>query len=386
MKNILVIGAGYVGLSISVLLATKYSVTLVDNDSDKVDLLKKGSSPIEDELIVEYLSNKSLKISFSESIQGDILGFDLAILALPTNYDEFTKNFDTSIIQNLLYELNNKRFISPIVIKSTIPFGFTKQMNEQFENLKILYSPEFLREGRALQDNLYPSRIIIGGDSEDSKFPMEVFKNVAKNRPECLIMSASEAESVKLFSNTYLALRVAFFNELDSFCLTKDLSSQKVINGISLDPRIGTSYNNPSFGYGGYCLPKDTKQLLTNFEDIPQRLFTAVVESNKTRKEFISNLLIKKNVKVLGIYRLVMKEGSDNIRESAVLDIIEKVSKSGIKVIIYEPLVKEFDSFKIINSFTEFSALSDIIVANRIDSKLEGISSKVFSRDIFRNN
>ena len=387
-KNALVIGAGYVGTSLAVLLSQKIDVLVIDKDNTRVDKLNNKLSPIKDPLIDSFFNEKNLNITAKSIIDKSIKDCDIAILALPTNYNINTNYFDTSIIENVISEILNINNEIPILIKSTVPIGFTKRMQDINNNNNIIFSPEFLREGNALHDNLYPSRIVIGDSGELGRSLGELFSKFTKNDPEILLMQSSEAEAVKLFANTYLATRVTFFNELDSYCFIKDLNTKDVINGISLDTRIGEGYNNPSFGYGGYCLPKDTKQLLANFESIPQGLFSAVVDGNDKRKSFIADQVISLNPKIVGIYRLTMKNGSDNFRESAIFDVINIIKSSGISIIVYEPIIieSEYEGLVICNNLKDFKKNSDLILANRMHADVEDVKNKVFTRDIFREN
>ena len=388
INKILIFGAGYVGSSLAILLAEKFKVLVFDVDDVKVKKINNKESPIIDSLMDSFLRTKELNLKGINSFEEHLSTSDLIILALPTNYDEISNQFDTTILNNTLNSLDKYSFNKPIVIKSTIPIGYTLNLKKLYPNLNIIFVPEFLREGKALEDNLYPSRIIIGGIEEKTRKVAEVFNKIAINNPDIFFMSSSEAEAVKLFANSYLATRISFFNELDSYCLEKGINTKNIINGISSDPRIGTGYNNPSFGYGGYCLPKDTKQLLANFEKIPQGIFSAVVKGNAKRKEFIAQKIVDKNPKVVGIYRLIMKEGSDNFRESAIIDIMGLLEKHNIKIIIYEPLIKKknFNNRIIVNSLKEFKQSSDIILANRNNKDLSDVAIKVFTRDIFGDN
>lgn len=388
IEKVLIVGAGYVGTSIAVLLSQKHEVLVVDQDIERVEKLLNFESPVTDSLISEYFAEKSLNINAEKSISKSINNFDIAILALPTNYNPDTNYFDTSIIEQVISEIYKFNSNIPILIKSTVPIGFTKKIQDQYPKNKIIFSPEFLREGHALYDNLYPSRIVIGDKGAIGKLFGDLLYAFAKNNPDILLMESSEAEAVKLFANTYLATRVTFFNELDSFCLNQNLCTKSVINGISSDPRIGNGYNNPSFGYGGYCLPKDTKQLLANFESIPQGIFTAVVDGNTKRKQFVADQVLSLKPKVVGIYRLTMKEGSDNFRESAIFDVIKIIKSKGIKIFIYEPLISnnELDGLKIQKSLGKFKASCELILANRMHEDIIDVSKKVFTRDIFGEN
>ena len=387
IKNITIVGAGYVGLSLCVLLGEKYNVNVNDIDQSKVDLINNKISPISDDLINDFLKNKNLKITASSCIEKSIKEAELIILALPTNFDSANNSFDTSIIENVVSIINESENSAPIVIKSTVPIGFTEKLNSKVVN-KIVFSPEFLREGMALFDNLYPSRIIVGDKEELGSQIAEIFSSCAKNNHQIFLVKNNEAEAIKLFSNTYLANRVAFFNELDSFCLHNNLSSRAIIDGVSSDKRIGNDYNNPSFGYGGYCLPKDTKQLLSDFVDIPQELISAIVKSNKTRKDFLTKKIIELKPKIVGIYRLTMKTGSDNYRDSAVFEIIESLNDNKIPTLIFEPLIKEnfFMKSRVIEDINQFKKESDLIIANRMHKDLNDVFVKVFTRDLYEEN
>lgn len=388
INKILIFGAGYVGMSLAILLADKFKVLIFDVDNVKVKKINDKEYPIIDSLLDNFLSTKKLDLKAINSFTEHLSISDLIILALPTNYDEKSNQFDTTILNNTLNTLDKYSFNKPIIIKSTIPIGYTVDVKTIYPNLNIIFVPEFLREGKALEDNLYPSRIVIGGIEEKTREVAEVFNSIAINNPDIFFMSSAEAEAVKLFANTYLAIRISFFNELDSYCLENKIDTKNIINGISSDPRIGNGYNNPSFGYGGYCLPKDTKQLLANYKNIPQELFSAVIKSNIKRKEFIAQKIINKNPKVVGIYRLIMKAGSDNFRESAITDVISNLENHNIKIVIYEPLIKNknFNNWVVINSLKEFKQSSDIIIANRNDESLSDVAIKVFTRDIFGDN
>ena len=388
ITKVLVVGAGYVGTSIAVLLSQKLEVLVVDKDPERIKKLNNNESPISDKLINQFLKDNNLNLKARININKSINNYDIAILALPTNYNSETNYFDTSIIESVISDIYKFNSNIPIIIKSTVPIGFTEKMQKKYLTKNIIFSPEFLREGQALKDNLYPSRIVVGDKDKIGDLFGNLLAQFAKNNPEVLLMESSEAEAVKLFANTYLATRVTFFNELDSFCLNQNLDTKSVIKGISRDPRIGDGYNNPSFGYGGYCLPKDTKQLLANFEGIPQGIFSAVVDGNSKRKNFIADKVLLTNPKTVGIYRLTMKEGSDNFRESAIFDVIKIIQSKGVNIVIYEPLIndKEFEGLVINNSLEEFKLNSELILANRMHEDIDDVSKKVFTRDIFREN
>jgi UDPglucose 6-dehydrogenase len=389
-KNIGVIGLGYVGASLAVLLSKKNKVIAHDIDSTKVNLLKNKLSPVKDDEITNFLTEESLDLVATLSLEDAVVNSHTVILALPTNFCDKSNSFDTSIIEELIpsiLKINNNILI---VIKSTVPIGFTSKMVKKYFSKRIIFSPEFLREGSALYDNLYPSRIIIGGDSKLSEFFLNILKSsAAKQEVDSLLMSSNEAEAVKLFSNTYLAMRVAYFNELDNFALSKDLDTKNIIDGVSKDPRIGNFYNNPSFGYGGYCLPKDTRQLLSNFDNVGQSLIESIVESNQIRKEVLIHDIIKKSPKIVGIYRLQMKSGSDNFRFSSIHDIIKGISEANIDIVIFEPTIENdtFLNYKIENRLDVFKGMSSLIVANRNDSNdLNDVMSKIYTRDVYKNN
>lgn len=387
--KITVVGSGYVGMSIAVLLAQKNAVVVLDVDQTRVDKINKNLSTVEDTEIEDFLAKKDLTLSATHNKQSAYKDSSFIVVATPTNFDEDTNQFETSIVDGVVsdaIDLNPDAFI---VIKSTIPIGHTKYLQKKHSTKRIMFSPEFLREGRALKDNLYPSRIIMGTYHEaGKKFAALLEKGAEEKGIKTFFMSSSEAEAVKLFANSYLAMRISFFNELDSYAYTKNLDTEKIINGICLDNRIGEGYNNPSFGYGGYCLPKDTKQLLANFGELPQNLIQAIVSSNRTRKDFIANEIIKLQPHTIGFYRLTMKKGSDNLRFSATQGILERIKSIGIKTIIYEPMIdsQEFLGSKVISDIAEFKIRSDIIIANRMDNCLKDIESKCFTRDIFGEN
>ena len=388
MSKITVVGTGYVGLSNAMLFSAKHQVTALDIDIYRVSLLKEKKSPIQDEFIGQNLQ-KNINFNVTLDQQIAYAEAEYIIVATPTNYDEATNYFDTSSIELVLYDLNQRKSNAVIIIKSTIPVGFTAKMQNLYPSLKIVFSPEFLREGKALFDNLYPSRIVVGDKSDIGQKIGTLFKNAClKDDVDVLLMDATEAEAVKLFSNTYLAMRVAYFNELDSYCSVRGLNTKDIIQAVGLDPRIGAHYNNPSFGYGGYCLPKDTKQLLANYQDVPQSLISAIIQSNATRKDFIAEQILVKQPKRVGIYRLVMKAGSDNFRQSAIQGIMKRLKAKGIDIVIYEPVLqdKTFFNSLVIDDLNEFKKISDVIVANRVVADLEDVIEKVFTRDLFGDN
>lgn len=387
--NFTVVGAGYVGLSLAVLIAQKFHVTLYDTNKEKISLINSKQSPILDKDIDRIITKKKLKLNAISESSKAYKNADFVIVATPTNYDPKEGTFDTSSVEGVIQQalINNSN--TNIIIKSTIPLGFTKKMREKYKTNNILFSPEFLREGSALYDNLYPSRIIVGDRSEKAQLFANILSQCAIkiDKSKIIFMDSSEAEAVKLFANTYLAMRVSFFNELDSFSQIHNLSTKNIIDGVSSDPRIGNYYNNPSFGYGGYCLPKDTKQLLSNFDKIPNNIIKAIIDSNETRKNFIADIIYNKSPKSIGVYRLTMKFDSDNFRESAVLDVIKKLQKKKIKIYLYEPKIQgNFQNMILLNNLNEFISKSDIIIANRMSKELEKVKNKVFTRDLFREN
>lgn len=387
--KIAVVGIGYVGLSNAILLAQHNEVVLVDVIKEKVDLINNKKSPIVDSLISDYLENKPLHLRATLDLKEACQHAEFILIATPTDYNDQTNRFNTSSVESVLKEANQINPTATIIIKSTIPVGFTEGIRSKgFKN--VIFVPEFLREGQALYDNLYPSRIVIGDKSVRAKlFGELMLQGAAKKDVPVLYTNSTEAEAIKLFANTYLAMRVAFFNELDSYAWKKGLNSQEIIEGIGLDPRIGKHYCNPSFGYGGYCLPKDTKQLLANYKDVPQELITAIVRSNKTRKQFVSSQVLAMSPKVVGVYKLAMKTGSDNCRASAIFDIINEIKSKGIQVIVYDPAYSHNNSLNFLqfeDDLAKFKEMSDVIIANRYSQDLMDIESKVFSRDLFRNN
>lgn len=385
--KIAVAGTGYVGLSLATLLSQNNEVVALDIIPEKVEMINNRKSPIQDEYIEKYFKEKKLNLRATLDYKDAFEGAEFVIISTPTNYDDEKNFFDTSSVEDIIEKvisMNDKNIT--MVVKSTIPVGFIENIKYEYNIDNIFFSPEFLREGKALYDNLYPSRIIVGTKNEKGKEFATLLKESAleKNVP-VLYMNSTEAEAVKLFANTYLALRVAYFNELDTYAEIKGLNSKDIIEGVGLDPRIGTHYNNPSFGYGGYCLPKDTKQLLANYKDVPQNLIEAIVNSNKTRKEFITEEILKIKPQVVGIYRLTMKSGSDNFRSSAIQDIIKNLKAENQKIIIYEPTLtkQEFNGCEVINNLDEFKEKSSVIIANRLEENLIDVKEKVYTRDLF---
>ena len=387
-NKIVVVGSGYVGMSLATMLSKKHDVTVLDIDAERVEAINQRKSTIKDDDIEEALLNQQLNIKATTNKEEAYKDAHYIIVCTPTNFDESTYFFDTSVVDLVSKEASSINQNALIIIKSTIPVGHTLKLQNTLKTKNIIFSPEFLREGSALKDNLYPSRIIVGNESEKSDEFGELLADSAFEEKTPILMSSSDAEAVKLFSNTYLAMRISFFNELDTFALAKDLSTENIIDGISLDPRIGMGYNNPSFGYGGYCLPKDTKQLLANFEELPQTLIKAIISSNEYRKKFIVDQILNLNPESVGIYRLIMKKGSDNFRTSAVMEILRMIKEKNIKTYIFEPLLNQeiFDDSIVIHDLNEFKSRSDLIIANRISADLEDIKSKVYCRDIYKRD
>lgn len=382
-----IVGAGYVGLSNAILLAKHNDVVIYDICKEKIALLNKKTSPLDDPDIKFYLENEQLNLVATQNQMVAFDEMDYVIIATPTDYDPDKNNFITDSVELTIHNINIINPNCTIIIKSTVPVGFTTSFCTKFGYSNVIFSPEFLREGRALYDNLHPSRIIIGENSERAKLFAELMLKgtLSTKSVDVLFTSATEAEAIKLFSNSYLAMRVAFFNELDTYALTRNLNSFNIIKGVCLDPRIGQFYNNPSFGYGGYCLPKDTKQLLANYGEIPNDLISAIVESNSTRKKFIAEVVLAKSPKILGVYRLIMKSGSDNYRASAIIDIIQFIKTAGVEVIVYEPTLDDvfFLNCEVMNDFDEFKSICDLIISNRVVPELCDVENKVFTRDIF---
>ena len=384
--KVAVAGTGYVGLSIATLLAQHNEVVALDIIPEKVEKINKRISPIRDEKIEEYFATKDLNLKATLDYKEAFEGAEFIVISTPTNYDDERNYFDTSSVEDIIEKVISMKSNATMVIKSTIPVGYTKKVKEKYNIDNIMFSPEFLREGKALYDNLYPSRIIVGEKSKRAEKFANLLKEAAiKEDIPVKFMDSTEAEAVKLFANTYLALRVAYFNELDTYAEIKGLNTKDIIEGVGLDPRIGTHYNNPSFGYGGYCLPKDTKQLLANYENVPQNIIRAIVRSNRTRKKHIVEMVMRKNPEVVGIYRLTMKTDSDNFRASAIQEIIDRLKDEGVDILIYEPTLKDktFHGCKVVNDFEKFAKKSDVILANRLEDTLNTVKDKVYTRDLY---
>ena len=384
--KIAVAGTGYVGLSIATLLSQKNEVIALDVIPEKVQMINNRKSPIRDEKIEEFFAIKDLNLKATLDYKEAFEGAEFVVISTPTNYDDITNSFDTSSVEDIIKKVISMNIDTTMVVKSTIPVGFIKSIREKYNIDNIIFSPEFLREGKALYDNLYPSRIIVGEKSARAEKFANLLKDAAlKEDITVKFMDPTEAEAVKLFANTYLALRVAYFNELDTYAEIKGLNTKDIIEGVGLDPRIGSHYNNPSFGYGGYCLPKDTKQLLANFENVPQNLIRAIVRANKTRKRHITEMVMRRDPEIVGIYRLTMKKDSDNFRASAIQGVIERLKDEDVEIIIYEPTLnqREFNGCKIVNDFKLFTEESDVILANRLEDELKSVKDKVYTRDLY---
>jgi UDPglucose 6-dehydrogenase len=387
--NLSVFGLGYVGLANALLLSQHENVKAYDIVEEKIDMLQKKKSPLDDQEIHEFLERDDLKVAFTKDFEEAVLFGDYLIIATPTDYDEKKNYFNTATVEEVVEKALAIRPDATFIIKSTVPVGYTADLKEKFKTENIIFSPEFLREGKALYDNLYPSRIVVGECSERGQEIADMFKRNALDKDVSVLLThATEAEAIKLFSNTYLALRVAYFNELDTYAESRGIDTKQIIEGVGLDPRIGSHYNNPSFGYGGYCLPKDTKQLRANYEEVPSNIIDAIVEANTTRKDFIAEQILAKKPKTVGIYRLTMKANSDNFRSSSIQGIMKRIKAKGIEVFVYEPTLNTENFFhsRVIKELEEFKQLSDVIVSNRMDPQLNDVAVKVYTRDLFRRD
>ena len=388
--KITIVGAGYVGISLAVLLSQKHEVVVLDIDEERINKINKKQTTVRDNVIEKYLKEKSLSLSATLDKHSALTDADFIIVATPTNFNNESSSLDTSLVDSVVKDAMAINKDGLVVIKSTIPIGHTKILRKKYSTDRIIFSPEFLREGKALMDNLYPSRIIVGGYCEKSESFLNLLRDCSENDSvKTLLMSSSEAEAIKLFSNTYLAMRVAFFNEMDSFAMANNLQTKDIIKGVRLDPRIGEGYDNPSFGYGGYCLPKDTKQLLANYKSIPQNLIEAIISSNESRKDFLAEQILDRHLNTIGFFRLVMKTKSDNYRSSSIINIMQRLSNTGKEIIVYEPLLEDqidFQGFRVCADLDEFKETAELIVTNRMSQELVGVESKLFTRDIFGEN